>query len=153
MTGMNPFDPRTVLLARHAQHVVFVHFPIALFLTGTLFDLAARQTRRAALSQAAHLNIVTAAVFSIPTLVTGLIAWRWQLEGAKLKGVLLLHLILGGTAALLICWIAWLRHREAASSNARELPSYLLALELLAALCLAAAAHLGGVVSGITSPG
>ena len=154
MTVMNPFDPRTVLLAKHAQHVVLVHFPIALFLTGTLFDLAARQTRRAALSQAAHLNIVAAAVFAIPTLVTGLLAWRWQLEGAKLKGVLLLHLILGGTAALLICCIAWLRHREAASSNARaELPSHLLALELLTALCLAAAAHLGGVVSGITSPG
>jgi len=150
----NPFDPRTVLLARHAQHVVFVHFPIALFLTGTLFDLAAKQTKRAALSQAAHLNIVAAAIFAIPTLVTGLIAWRWQLEGAKLTGVLLLHLILAGTAAILICWLAWLRHRKAAGSNAgAELPGHLLALELLTALCLAAAAHLGGVVSGVTSLG
>jgi hypothetical protein len=27
---MNPFDIRTVVLAKHAQHVVLIHFPIAL---------------------------------------------------------------------------------------------------------------------------
>ena len=27
---MNPFDLRSILLARHAQHVVLIHFPIAL---------------------------------------------------------------------------------------------------------------------------
>ena len=31
---MNPFDPKAALLAKHAQHVVLVHFPIALFMTG-----------------------------------------------------------------------------------------------------------------------
>lgn len=36
----NPFDLRTVLLARHAQHVVLIHFPIALYLAGVLLDLA-----------------------------------------------------------------------------------------------------------------
>src|SRR5947209_4088446 len=29
---MNPFDLKTVLLAKHAQHVVLIHFPIALFI-------------------------------------------------------------------------------------------------------------------------
>lgn len=29
---MNPFSLREALLARHAQHVVLIHFPIALFL-------------------------------------------------------------------------------------------------------------------------
>ena len=43
---MNPFDPKSALLAKHAQHVVLVHFPIALFLTGVAFDFAARWTRR-----------------------------------------------------------------------------------------------------------
>ena len=28
---MNPFDLRTVLLAKHAQHVALIHFPIALY--------------------------------------------------------------------------------------------------------------------------
>jgi len=29
---LNPFDLKTVLLAKHAQHVVLIHFPIELFL-------------------------------------------------------------------------------------------------------------------------
>ena len=29
--SVNPFEIKTVLLAKHAQHVVLVHFPIALF--------------------------------------------------------------------------------------------------------------------------
>jgi hypothetical protein len=28
----NPFDLRTLLFAKHAQHVVLIHFPIALFI-------------------------------------------------------------------------------------------------------------------------
>ena len=32
----NLFDLRTVLLAKHAQHVVLIHFPIALFITGVV---------------------------------------------------------------------------------------------------------------------
>jgi uncharacterized membrane protein len=39
---MNLFDIKSALLAKHAQHVVLVHFPIALFLTGVAFDFAAR---------------------------------------------------------------------------------------------------------------
>ena len=35
---MNPFDLKSVLFARHAQHVVLIHFPIALFLAGVAFD-------------------------------------------------------------------------------------------------------------------
>jgi len=48
------FDPGTVLLAKHAQHVVLVHFPIALFITGVAFDLAAQWTKRKALAEAAR---------------------------------------------------------------------------------------------------
>jgi len=42
---VNPFDPKAALLAKHAQHVVLIHFPIALFLTGFVFDLTARWTK------------------------------------------------------------------------------------------------------------
>ncbi len=38
---INPFDPRTVFLARHVQHVVLIHFPIALFIAAVAFDLIA----------------------------------------------------------------------------------------------------------------
>ena len=37
--AVNPFDWRTVALARHAQHVVLIHFPIALYLSGVVLDL------------------------------------------------------------------------------------------------------------------
>ena len=50
---VNPFDPKTVLLAKHAQHVVLVHFPIALFLTGVGFDLAAQWTKKPVLATVA----------------------------------------------------------------------------------------------------
>src|SRR5439155_8020730 len=92
--AMNPLDLRSVLFAKHAQHVVLVHFPIALFLTGTLFDFAARYTRRSALARAASLNTASAAATVVPVVVTGLLAWQWQLDGVRLKGSLLLHLAL-----------------------------------------------------------
>jgi uncharacterized membrane protein len=38
---VNPFNFREALLAKHAQHVVLIHFPIALFMAGGAFDFAA----------------------------------------------------------------------------------------------------------------
>jgi len=35
---LHPFDLKTVLFAKHAQHVVLIHFPIALFIIGVLFE-------------------------------------------------------------------------------------------------------------------
>lgn len=32
----DPFDIRAALLAKHAQHVVLIHFPIALFTAGCI---------------------------------------------------------------------------------------------------------------------
>ena len=51
---VNPFDLKTVLLARHAQHVVLIHFPIALFLTAVAFDLVAQWTKRPGLTDGAY---------------------------------------------------------------------------------------------------
>ena len=39
---MNPFDVKDALLAKHAQHVVLIHFPIALFMVSVAFDFAAK---------------------------------------------------------------------------------------------------------------
>ena len=53
MSGIaKAFDPSTVLLAKHAQHVVLVHFPIALFITGVALDWVGRWKRRAGLADA-----------------------------------------------------------------------------------------------------
>src|SRR5664279_4040588 len=99
---MHPFDLKSALLAKHAQHVVLVHFPIALFITGVAFDLAARWTRNATLAAAACWNLLAAAASVVPVLATGLLAWQLQFDGQKLKGILLLHLALGCSSGLLI---------------------------------------------------
>jgi uncharacterized membrane protein len=57
---VNPFDLKTVLLAKHAQHVVLIHFPIALFLTAVAFDLIAQWTKRAGLADSAYYNLLVA---------------------------------------------------------------------------------------------
>ena len=67
----NPFDPKAALLAKHAQHVVLIHFPIALYLSGTLFDLVARVFRKPNFREVARWNFLFAAVMSIPTAATG----------------------------------------------------------------------------------
>jgi uncharacterized membrane protein len=144
---VNPFDIKTALLAKHAQHVVLIHFPIALFLIGVAFDVAALWTktsvRRTALTTAATLNIVTAALFVLPTVLTGVAAWQWQLEGQKLKGLLLLHLVLGCISAMLICVAALTR---------RKLPRYGVPLEIFTAIVLGLTAHVGGFLSGVNIP-
>jgi len=61
---MSPLDIRSAILAKHAQHVVLTHFPIAPFLTGVAFDFAASGMKRATVAAAAYANLLVAAVFS-----------------------------------------------------------------------------------------
>jgi len=46
---MNPFDLKSVLLAKHAQHVALVHFPIALIFISVAFDLLSLRKQSLAL--------------------------------------------------------------------------------------------------------
>jgi uncharacterized membrane protein len=146
---MNPFDLKSVLLARHAQHVVLIHFPIALFLVSVVFDFAAQWKRTAFLATVVYYNLTVAALSSVPVVATGLMAWRWQLEGQKLKGTLLLHLLLGLASSALI-WLVWWIHLRGRKPE-RALPRYRLPLEALAAAVVALTAHLGGFLSGVNA--
>lgn len=129
---MNPFDPKSVLLAKHAQHVVLIHFPIALFLTGVAFEFLGRWTKdatRSATLAAARLNMIAAAIAVLPTLATGIAAWQWQFGGKKLRGLLLLHLSLGCMSAFLICLVAWIHLRRRRFPDS-ALPDFTVLLEL-----------------------
>jgi uncharacterized membrane protein len=148
---LKAFDPRAVLLAKHAQHVVLIHFPIALLLVGVAFDLVAQRTRNASLAAAAYYNLLVAAASTLPVVATGLLAWRWQLEGQRLKGILLLHLVLAVISSLTI-WLIWWIHWRARRSPARSLPAYRLPVEALAVLLVTLTGHLGGFLSGVNSP-
>jgi uncharacterized membrane protein len=148
---VNPFDLKTALLAKHAQHVVLIHFPIALFITAVVFDLTAQWTKRPSLAHAAYYNLLVAAISTVPVLATGLLAWQFQLEGQKLKGILLLHLVLACVSTLMI-WLVWWVHFRARRLSV-YLPSYRLAVELLAVGLVALTGHLGGFLSGVNLPG
>jgi uncharacterized membrane protein len=148
---MNPWDIRTALLAKHAQHVVLIHFPIALFLAGVALDLAASWTRRKDLAMAAYFNLSLAALSALPVVATGLLAWQWELEGRRLKGMLLLHLLAGCASALLILAIWWI-HRTARRHSQESLPVLRWPLQLLAVLVVGLTGHLGGFLSGVNHP-
>lgn len=147
---VNPFDLKTALLAKHAQHVVLIHFPIALFVAAVGFDLVAQWTKRRGLADAAYYNLLVAAISTIPVLVTGLLAWQFQLEGQKLKGTLLLHLVLAGLSTLMI-WLVWWVHFRARRRSV-YLPSYRLAVEFMGVCLVALTGHLGGFLSGVNLP-
>lgn len=148
---INPFDLRTVLLAKHAQHVVLIHFPIAMFISGVAFDLIAHWTKRRGLADTAYYNLLAAAISTFPVLATGILAWQFQLEGQKLKGLLLLHLVLACVSSVMI-WLVWWLHFRA-RRRAAALPSYRLAVEFLGVSIVAVTGHLGGFLSGVSGIG
>jgi uncharacterized membrane protein len=143
---MHLFDLQHTVLAKHAQHVVLVHFPVALVVIALLFDLIALRWRDGVWAAAAYYNLSVAAAAALPVAVTGLLAWRWQLEGAPLRGVLRLHLLFGLSSCVMICVTWWVARRsiQTATSRARRL-----GFELATVLVVALTAHLGGFVSGI----
>jgi uncharacterized membrane protein len=148
---LHPFDIKAALLAKHAQHVVLIHFPIALFIAGVAFDFLAQWTKRQALAAAAYCNFLAAAVVTVPVLINGVLAWQWQLEGQRLKGVLLLHLVLGCASSLLI-WVVWLVHMRAHRKFGGELPGYRLPIEAVGVALVTLTGHLGGFLSGVNVP-
>ena len=145
---VNPFDLQTIFLAKHAQHVVLIHFPIALYVIGVVFDLLSRGKRDSQLASAAYVNLSVAALSVLPTYVTGVLAWQFVLEGAKLKGLILLHFVAAScTAALVVA--SWWMHWQARKSEPLHLPRYRIPIELLGVGVIAFTAHLGGFLSGV----
>jgi uncharacterized membrane protein len=148
---VNPFDLKTILLAKHAQHVVLVHFPIALFIVAVAFDLLAQWTKQRGLADAAYYNLLIAVISTLPVLATGILAWQFQLEGEKLKGILLLHLVFGCISSATICLSSWMHFR--ARRRSEGLPTYRLVIEILGVCLIALTGHLGGFLSGVNVPG
>ncbi len=147
---MNSFDLKAALLAKHAQHPVIIHFPIALFIISVAFDLFAIWRSNPALAKAAYYNLLAAALTAPVAIATGLTAWQWQFEGAKLKGNLLLHLLFALAASGMIWFLCGWRVRQ------RKFPQrtpgiFYIVLALATVLLIAIAGHLGGFVSGVES--
>ena len=148
---MNPFDLKSVLLAKHAQHVAMVHFPIALTFVSVLFDLLSLRKQSLALLRAAYYTVIVAAISAVPTIATGLLAWQWQLDGARLKGNLKLHLILALFSSAMIWLVCWLHIREQRKPQFNS-PGARLAVEFVAVAMTLLTGHVGGFVSGVNGP-
>ena len=149
---MHPFDIKTVILAKHAQHVVLIHFPIALFIIGVLFDFIGQWKKQRLLAAAAYYNLLVAAISTLPVVVTGILAWQWEMEGQKLKGILLMHLVMGCVSSVLMC-VVWFIHMRARRKQEEVLPGYRLPIEAVAVVIVALTGHLGGFLSGVNGPG
>lgn len=147
---MNPFDVKEMMMEKHAQHVVLIHFPIALFIAGVGLDFVAQWTKKQTLGYVAYVNLLLAAVMTLPVVATGLVAWQWALEGHRIRGVLRLHIVFA-LASVLVIWIAWLIHFRGRRNGETTLPNYRLVLEFVGVVLLAIAGHLGGFLSGVNS--
>jgi len=146
----NPFDLKAALFARHAQHPVIVHFPIALFIMSAVFEVLSAWRKQPLFATVAYYNLVCAAI-SIPfTIATGLAAWQWQLEGATIKGNLRLHLVSAIVTGAIILVLYWRRSRL--RSNNRHPGATYFALMTLGLLMITITGHLGGILSGVESP-
>jgi uncharacterized membrane protein len=149
-TSPNPFDLKAALLAGHAQHPVMVHFPIALFIASVVFDILAIWRRQPILAVVGYFNLIGAAITIPFAIATGLGAWRWQLEGAMLKGNLRLHLICALTSATLILVLCWKRLRLRAKGESPG-ASYFV-ITVLGLMMITLTGHLGGILSGVEAP-
>jgi uncharacterized membrane protein len=149
--SINPFDLKSALLAKHAQHVVLVHFPIALFISSFVFDLLAIWTGSRSLARAAYYNLIGAAITAVAAVATGVLAWQLQLEGQRLRGNLRLHLGVGASAAVLIWLLTWWRRSQERQHTSSLAVGYW-AVAFLAVLIVALTGHLGGILSGVEVP-
>jgi uncharacterized membrane protein len=145
---LNPFDLKSTVLAKHAQQVVLIHLPVALYISGTCFDLAGRFFRKGSAASVALWNFLGAAIMSLPAAVTGLLAWRYALDGQALKGLLRLHLMLAWAVLAGLWSTVWLRRPLSRSVDAR-VPLPIVFFEVAVSALFAVTAHIGRFLSGV----
>ena len=150
LASLNPFNLKAAVFAGHAQHPVIIHFPIALFIASVVFELLALWRKQPVLAAVAYYNLLGAAISLPLAIATGIAAWRWQLEGAALKGNLRLHLLCALTSALLIFLLCGMRSRL--HTKRISPPIAYFTVTILALMAITLTGHLGGILSGVETP-
>jgi uncharacterized membrane protein len=148
---MNPFDLKSVLLAKHAQHVALVHFPIALIFAAAAFDLLSLRKENLVLLRAAYYTVVAAAIAAVPTVATGILAWQLLFDGKTPRGNLKLHMYLALFSSVLI-WLVCVLHIREQRKPLASSPALRLTVEFVAVALTLLTAHIGGFVSGVNGP-
>jgi uncharacterized membrane protein len=135
-----PYSPETI-------HPLLVHFPIALFSTGLLFDILARLLNNKELDHAGFWTMLIALVSSPFTIIAGIIAFLE--EGSFLDLSQFDHGILAFISTLLLLFLFWVRIKYEIDFRYSNLKRniYLL-FHLLAVGILFYGAHLGAQTAG-----
>src|SRR4029079_18235567 len=120
-------------------------------IASVVFELLALWRKQPVFAAVAYYNLIGAAITIPFAIATGLGAWRWQLEGATLKGNLRLHLICALTSASLIFLLCWMRSRLWAKGRSARFAYF--AIMSLALMAITLTGHLGGILSGVETPG
>jgi uncharacterized membrane protein len=133
-----------VHIAGHAVHPMFVVFPLALFMTGFIFDVIHQFTDNGTFSQVGFWCITVGLIGSAVAAPTGLADWTKIPSATRAKSVGLRHGILNTvvTVVFLISWILRVNEPGHAANAA------LVVLELLAVGVAAVSAWLGGELVG-----
>jgi uncharacterized membrane protein len=79
------------------------------------------------------------------------LAWQWQLEGQKLKGILLYHLVLALTSSVFIV-LTWLLQFMARRKDKIASGMVSVTIEIIGVLLITLTGHLGGFLSGVNGP-
>ena len=135
-----PFSPETI-------HPLLVHFPIALFSTGLLFDILARLLNNEELDHAGFWTMLIALVSSPFTIIAGIIAFLE--EGSFLDLSQFDHGIFAFISTLLLLFLFWVRIKYEIDFRYSNLKRniYLL-FHILAVGILFYSAHLGAQTAG-----
>lgn len=142
----NPFAPETFIKPKHGNHPIVVHFPIALFMIGLLFDVLGIKKKKPLLVQVGFYNLQVAAIASLPTILTGLLAWQWAYGGAPLKDYLLIHLVLGIVTSVLLCAL-WRMRAKKREDVYQGVNGTYLAIAVVTLIVLTITGHLGGYLT------
>ncbi|HSI73121.1 MAG TPA: DUF2231 domain-containing protein [Fimbriimonas sp.] len=137
-SGSSPAPEDSPLIPTHSFHPMVVHFPIAIFIFGALFDYFGFRKGRPEARYGGLVAMWVGALASLLAMPTGLAALLRL--GFDLSGVALAHLIVAIGASILMLTLAWLRRRQAYENS-----GYWAALAL-AIVSVAVAGHLGATL-------
>jgi uncharacterized membrane protein len=115
-------------------------FPLALFVTATVFDLIAAGSDNAAFDEVGYWNIAAGIIGAVVAALTGLLDWTGIPAGTRAKRIGLLH---GGanSVVLVLFVISWLTR---VGNTAHQASAGAVILQVLAVLIGGVAAWLGG---------
>lgn len=126
----------TETLPDHGFHPVVIHFPIALFLFGTLLELFGWWRKDFRVRQAAFWNLAAGSLSTLIVIPTGAVAF--VLSDYTWKGMVVIHMVLAATAALLMAATVLWRRKGPLTSQVY------FALLITTAIVLGVAGHFGG---------